>query len=236
MLSLQERIIELSRILLPTGRAFRMSNGSNMRRLFKALAISEAQAVENAEAISASLIPDNPNFTVDDATDWERRLGIISSGSTPFADRKSAILRKMAAPGVNPAKGHYLWIQQQLQDAGFNVWVYENLFPVYPNGFISVSPAIYYGASNFKKTQYGTAQYGENQYGSNWNNKIVNSIYQEQDNYFSLGGSFDSSFFIGGAILGSYATVLASRELEFRQLILNLKQVQNVGFLFVNYI
>lgn len=236
MLSLRDRIVNLSRILLPTGRAWRMSEKSNMQRLFKALAISEAQAFLDAGAIFNSLIPDNDAFSLDDATDWERRLGMISNPSAPFADRKLAILRKMAAPGVNPAKGNYLWIQQQLQDAGFNVWLHENIFPVYPSGYISVPPSTLYGTANLKYVQYGQVNYNQRQAGTYYNNKIANSIYQEQDNSFDLGGSYDSTFFIGGQVLGTYASILSVRELEFRQLILNLKQVQNVGFLFVNYV
>lgn len=235
MLNLKDRIINLTRSLLPTGRAWRMPTGSNMERLFKTLAKSESRAVEDATTIFNSLIPDNDMFTLDDATDWERRLGMISNPAVPFADRKAAILRKMAAPGVNPAKGHYLWIQQQLQDAGFAVYVYENIFPVYPNGYMSVAPSVYYGTGNLKKKYYGTTQYGQ-QGGAYWNNKIANSIIQSQDDKFDLNGSYDSTFFIGGPTLGNYASVLATREVEFRQLILNLKQVQNIGFLFVNYI
>lgn len=236
MSSVGEKILKQSGALLPTGRAFRMTTGGNMFRFFRALSATKATAYNDASALLYSLIPNNPYFTADDATDWERRLGMISNPLTPLADRKAAILRKMAAPGRNPAKGHYLTIQQELQDAGFDVYIHENIFANYPSGYSVVAPNSLYGNTNFVKTQYGQIQYGQVQYGSYYNNLIANSITREGDLGFNLGGSFRASFFIGGQVLGTYASVLAVRETEFRQLILNLKQVQNVGLLFISYI
>jgi len=235
MPNIGEKIINLSRQLLPTGRAWRMSVGSNMERFYKALAISEERAYNDAVAIFNSLIPDNIYFTSDDATDWERRLGMVSNPLTPLADRKLAILRKMAAPGVNPAKGHYLWLQQQLQDAGFDVYIYENIFPVYPDGYTTIAPNSLYGNANFIKLRHGMRNHGAGNHSANYNNIIANSITQAGDLNFNIGSSFRSTFFIGGATIGTYASVLATRETEFRQLILMLKQVQAIGYLFINY-
>jgi len=236
MSSVTQKILKQAGRLMPTGRAFKMTEGSNMERLFKALAVSKAQAYEDASALLYALIPNNPYFTEDDATDWERRLGMVSNPLTPFADRKAAILRKMAAPGLNPAKGHYLWIQQQLQDAGFAVYIHENIFATYPTGYTTVAPNSLYGNGNFKTNRHGQARHGQRLHGGYYNNLIVNSITQAGDIGFNLGGSFRSSFFVGGQTIGTYANVLATRETEFRQLILNLKQVQNVGMLFIHYI
>lgn len=232
----EEKIVAIKKQLLPTGRAFRAANESYLHGLLRATAISEAQVYEDSIAILYSLLPDNSNFSSDDATDWERRLGMITNLATPLADRKAAILRKMRAPGTQPAKGHYLYIQQQLQLAGFNVYVHENLFPTYPTGNESVAPNSIYGNANFVQTQYGQAQYGQRRYGGYYNNIIANSLDQDRDIGFNVGSSFACTFFIGGQTLGTYANVTASREQEFRQLILNLKQTQLIGFLFINYI
>lgn len=237
MLDIKARIINQKRRLLPTGRAWKMPEGSYLYRLYSALATGEKKAYEDAVSIMDTILPDNSRFTSDDATIWETRLGLVTNLATPLADRMLAIKRKMQAPGTQPAKGHYLYIEQQLQAAGFSVWVHENLFPLYPEGYESVPPSdIYPTPSNYTANiQYGDFQYGGVQYGVYYKNMVVNSIYQSEDNSFSLGGDFSCTFFIGGETLGTYANVLASREQEFRQLILTLKPVTNVGFLFINY-
>lgn len=231
-------IIKIKRQLYPTGRAFRMPIDSYLYKLHIGLGLSEAQAYEDSVSIFNSLLPDNPDFTSDDATQWEVRLGLITNLTTPLADRMAAIRRKMAAPGIQPAHAHYLYLERQLQAAGFNVNVYENRFATYPTGYISMAPIdIWPAPANYTaQTQYGQFKYGQRKYGLYYTNMVANSIYQSQDNNFDIGNTFASTFFIGGPTLGTYGTVLASREIEFRQLILSIKQPQNIGFLFINYI
>lgn len=231
-------IIKIKRQLYPTGRAFRMPTDSYLYKLHRGLGQSEAQVYEDSIAIFNSLLPDNDKFTSDDATQWERRLGLVTNLATPLADRMAAIRRKMAAPGTQPAHGHYLYLERQLQAAGFNVNVYENRFAVYPTGYTSMAPIdVWPSPSDYTaQTEYGQFKYGQRKYGLYYTNMIANSIYQSEDNNFNLGGTFASTFFIGGPTLGSYGMVLSSREIEFRQLILAIKQPQNIGFLFINYI
>jgi hypothetical protein len=234
MLYIEDKILKLTRQLYPTGRAWKMPFGGWFETLHKSLIISEARAYNDATAILTSLLPDNPDFTVDDATDWERRLGLITNQLTPLALRKQAIARKMQAPGANPAKGHYLYLQSQLQLAGFPVYVFENINYLYPTGFsqnnpVSVSPNL------FSLFQFGDKQFGDTQMGGGYTSLIVNSIDEQADNNFNIGNNLRSTFFIGGAPLGNYVTIPLSRKEEFRQLILNIKQVQTVGFLLVNY-
>lgn len=233
-MSTHQKILQITEQLYPTGRAFRMHPEGYRYGLHSALGFSEAQAYEDAASILFSLIPDNDGFTAEDASDWERRLEINSNPSTPLVDRKKAILRKMAAPGINPAKGHYLYLQSQLQAAGFDVYVHENLFPLYPSGYENQAPNSYYGNTNFIELLHGEQQHGGIQ-SPYYDNIVVNSIYQSVDNAFNPGG-LQCTFFIGGQTLGTYANVLASREQEFRQLVLSLKQVQAAGLLFINYI
>lgn len=232
-MSITDKILKLSRQLYPTGRAFKMPAGGYLESLHIALAVSEAQAYSDACAILYSLLPDNTNFTTDDATDWERRLGLITNSAVPLNTRMLAILRKLQAPGANPAKGHYLYIQSQLQAAGFNVYVHENINYLYPTGFSQNNP------STLNPLILTQVQHGDKQHGiqNAFINQIVaNSIYNADDTYFNIGNNLRSTFFIGGSVLGTYATVPTAREPEFRQLILTLKQVQCVGYLFINYI
>lgn len=221
-----DKIIQLTKQLYPTGRAFKMPFGGYLEKLHYGLAESEVQAYEDAISILNSILPDNDNFTVDDATDWERRLGLITNQSTSLADRKLAIIRKLQAPGKNPAKGHYLNLERELQTAGFDVYVFENI--------PAITPFAFSGISTTTPIQHGQGQHGQIVHGLTYTNKIANRINEDEDLYFNLGGSYKSTFFIADAY-GGLANVPLVRKDEFRQLILKIKQVQSIGFLYVNY-
>lgn len=222
-----DKILNLHQQLLPTGRAFRM-RGDRLK-FYTALSRIEAKAYEDAVSLMDSLMPDNPRFTSQDATDWERRLGLITNLSTPLVDREAAILRKMSFPQPN---GHYLFLQEQLQAAGFDVYVHENRFAAYPDGYETQNPATI-NPSILSEVEHGMFQHGmQSHY---LNNIVVNSIYNEQDVTFNIGNNLKFTFFIGGETLGDYANIDAEREQEFRQLILQIKQVRHVAILFINY-
>lgn len=225
-----DKLVRLSKILFPTGRAFKMFSDSEFEKLTKALVKSEERFYNDAKFLLWAVLPDNANFTADDCTDWERRLGLPYSPLSTVVDRKAAITRKLNAPGINPAKGHYLNLERQLQLAGFNVNVYENIPVTDPvsAGWSSLTAPLQYG----NNSQYGIGL----QYGVYYTNMIVNSIDEAKDAMFNLGGSFACTFFIGGATVGSIANVPLVRKNEFRELILKLKPVQNVGLLYINYI
>lgn len=227
-MTIYQKIQALTRQLLPTGRAFKTPYNGFFDKMYNGLAVSEEKAYNDSVAILDSLLPDNSNFTNQDATDWERRLGLPDGSANTLAARMAAIKRKLNDPGINPAKGNYLYIQSQLQLAGFNVYVYENI----PNN----TPMSYGYPNTTAPLQYGQAQYGSGSYGVGFINKCVNYIDEQKDASFSLGGSYAFSFFIGGPTIGSMANVPLTRKAEFRQLILKLKQLQCVALLYVNYI
>lgn len=235
MLNTKDRIVKVLRQLLPTGRAWRSIVGSNIYKLFNALAKSIARCYDAAKSILNSLLPDNDGFTEDDATDWERRLGLITNPSVSLSDRNKAISRKMAGPARNPARSHYLFLQKQLQDAGFNVWVHENIVPNYPSGYLRVAPGIYNNGI-LTQLEHGAFENGM-ETGSYFNYIIANSIFNEEDiALFNSITDFGASFFIGGSVFGTYANVPSTREKEFRQLVLGQKQTQNIAFGFINFI
>lgn len=217
-----DKLVRLTKILFPTGRAFKMPNGSEFEKLTKALAKSEERFYNDSTFLLWAILPDNANFTADDCTDWERRLGLPYSPLSTVADRKASIFRKLNAPGINPAKGHYLNLERQLRLAGFIVNVHEN---------IPATDPVSAGWPGFTlPLQYGTPQYADTiQFGVGYSNMIVNYIDESKDLNFNLGGTFACSFFIDG-------NVPLVRKNEFRELILKLKQVQGVGFLYINYI
>lgn len=257
-MTLFEKIVFLMKKLYPSGRAFKMTEGGVSEKLHKGLAESEKRAVTDALSTLSAILPDNDQFTADDASDWERRLGMITNPLVPLADRKLALLRKMNHPGTIKARQHYLYIQDQLQKAGFNVFVYENIFPDGMGGYDTVEPwqvlskdqhgdgqhndfqhaDVYSLYPNlFFKPQHGDIQHGDIQHGEIvFKNKIVNFIDESLDQSFNVGQNLRCTFFIGGDPFGTFAEVSAERKNEFRQLILKLKPAQTVGFLFINYV
>lgn len=235
-MTLVERILQLTKTLYPTGRAFRMRENGVLWKLHRALAQSEARFYLDAVSTLDSALPDNDNFTVDDAQAWERRLGLITNGAVPLADRKLAIIRKMNHPGTVPARENWRFLQKTLRDAGFDVYVYENRFSDGMGGYTTQNPLTLSVGVGGISPQYGDFQYGDQQYGLYYGNLVVNFLDEIEDSQFDVGGSLKSTFFVGGPYVGQFANVDADRKLEFRQMILRTKPVQTVGYLFVNYI
>lgn len=250
---ISQKLIDLTRQLYPTGRAFKMPKDGDLEKLHVASNEVLGQAYMDSLSVLNSILPDNDNFTEEDAADWERRLGLITNTSVSLADRKLAIKRKMNHPGTIPARQHYLYLQGQLQAAGFDVYVHENLEGLDPimvlphvgfgdhgefnHGEVDHGDALSVYSNLYQYISHGEANHGEANHGDYYfKNKIVNNLSALDDLLFNIGQNYKSSFFIGGEIKGTFANVDANRETEFRQLILKIKPVQTVGFLFINYI
>lgn len=231
-----DKIISLTRQLYPTGRAFKMPVDGYLEALHKGLGQSESRAWADAVSIFDNILPDNDNFTEQDATDWENRLGLITAEGVSLADRKLAIKRKINFPGAQPARQHYLFLQNQLQAAGFNVYVFENRFSDGMGGYTTQAPLDITAGVGSVGAQHGDFQHGDFQHGAYYNNIIANHIDEDIDIAFNVGLNLRSTFFIGDNPLGSFIIIDAKRKDEFRQLILKLKPAQTVGFLFVNYV
>lgn len=217
----------LVRELYPTGRAWFMKRNGVFFNLHQALNRSIIRFVQDADLTLDSLFPDNINFNENDASLWEYRLGLVTNESLSLEIRKQAILRKMAYPGNIRARQSTLFIQDQLQKAGFNVYVYENTKPYRtPDQIVSLGT---------NDTQHGgDTQHGiGTQHGSTGYDVIANL--STPNEVFSVGPNLYATFFIGGATLGEMANVPASRLQEFRELVLKLKPAQTVAFTFVNY-
>lgn len=229
--------LTISKQLYPTGRAFKMPFGGYLEQLHKALSLSEERADKVIREILDHTIPDNALFDTDDATEWEKRLGLITNTETELPFRVSAITRKINYPGTQRARQNYRYLQNQLTLSGFDVTVYENRFPDGAGGFTTQDPITLSGGSGASINQHGTSsQHGTTQHGGGFGNKVVNSIDENVDFYFDGGPSLRNTFFVGGSPLGTFADIPASRKLEFRSLILKIKPAHTIGYLFVNYI
>ncbi len=228
-------ILSLGRQLYPTGRAFKMPDKSWLSTLNYALALREHKAFTDAVKIHNSILPDNASFSAEDASDWERRLGLIDGTGKNIEDRKLAIKRKMNHPGTIKARQHFMYVQGQLQAAGFDVYVHENRFDDGMGGYVTQNPLTITGGVGFDDLQHGEVQHGVAQHGGNYSNICVNYIDEVQDSQFNVGANLRSTFFIGGETLGDFAFIPLIRKDEFRQLILKLKPTQTVAYLFVSY-
>lgn len=248
------QIKKLGRQLYPSGRAFNMPKDGNFDKLNNALSESQQQAYDDANAILDAILPDNANFTADDATDWEVRLGMITNPLVSLDDRKAAIIRKMNHPGDIPARQSWDYLQESLQLAGFDVYVHENIPEQNIIDVLTLNPSVYqWGNGQFGNFQFGNVysvfsnllcpvQFGNVQFGGfRWGQifykqKVANHIDSLKDIYFHNGDNFRSIYYIGGATLGTFADVDINRKDEFRQLILKIKPVQSIGYLLINYI
>lgn len=237
MPTVYQNILSLARQLVPTGRAFKMPYGGNAEKLSLALAMSETRAYNDAVAILDSILPDNDNFTTDDASDWERRLGLVTNKATPLADRKLAIKRKMNHPGDILARQNYLYLEGQLQAAGFDLYVYENRFDVYPDSYETHAPLVVSGGVGSVAFRHGQRRHGQFRHGVVYDTtkRVINYIDEDLDALFDVGLDLRSTFFIGGNPIDSFPSVDINRKDELRQLILRTKPVQTVGYLFFNW-
>lgn len=230
-----DQIQNLFRQLMPTGRAFKLPVNGYGDMLNTALSISENKAWTDALSTLNSMLADNANFTEDDATDWERRLGLINGMGLSLAQRKLLILQQYNFPGDILARGYWLYVQQQLRAAGFDVYVYENRFYEFGN-WVTKNPIEIAGSGGVDLNELADHQLADAQLGGTWGALVANSILQSVDASFNVGSNLRSTFFIGGAPLGTYAYVPLVQERQFRQLILKLKPAQTVAYLFVVYI
>jgi len=218
---------DLARQLYPTGRAWYMNKNGTFDNLHKAINRSFVRVVQDSYLTLDSVFPDNDNFSENDATLWEYRLGLITNTSLDLETRKQIILRKMSYPGNVQARQHPLFIENQLQLAGFDVWVHENTQPYQtPSEIVALSiDATQHGGI----TQHGLGtQHGAGGF------EVIANLSTPNESY-SIGSNIWATFFIGGENLGDYANVPANRLQEFKELVLKLKPAHTVAYTFVNY-
>jgi len=232
-----DKILKLNRQLMPQGRAFKIPVDDPFDKLMQALAESETRAYDDAMSLLNSILPDNDEFTVDDAERWEERLGLISDSGVSLADRKLAIIRKMNHPGTIPARQSADYLEQQLQAAGFDVYVYYNNFNGVTNTPTDILGPLITGLWDFADdAEFGEVEFGNSETGSVFEDCVANYIDADLDAWFDVGDNLRNTFFIAGPYIDTFANVESVRENEFRQLILKLKPLQTVAFLFINYV
>ena len=220
---------DLSVQLYPTGRAWYRLESGIWDGFHTSINQSFVRLIKEANLLINGTFPDNNDFTEDDASLWEYRLGLITNELTDIETRRAAIKRKLGHPNNIKARQHPFFIQSQLQAAGFNVWVHENTIPYQtPEDIADVGLQ---ATEHGEPTQHGTgAQHGGESF-----DIIANSIDEVES--FSVGdGNLWATFFLGGEILGTLAEVPYSRLREFKELVIKLKPAHTAAFTFINYI
>ena len=123
-----------------------------------------------------------------------------------------------------PARQHKNYIEYQLQTAGFNVFVYEN-------GFIESGVKVFKRpqdiiALTIETEQHGgTSQHGIGMQHGGGSAQLIANSYKPNEIHSVSDETLWATFFIGGATLGQMAVIPSSREEEFRELVLKLKQL-----------
>ncbi len=237
------------------------SEASGGKRLINADLKSFERLYADIFSLLNVVLPDNDEFSEIDASNWERVYGLLT-GSLILEERKTSILRKLSYPNGVPERQHYLFIQDQLQLNGFDVYVNENRFADGSGGW-EVQDPIDLGIQPF---QMGVGEMGVGEMGgdlpgidyticANSIDEDVDSTYFDtvfSENEMGVGEMGVSemenpaqldrdqqlryTFFIGGASFPSTVNVPIERKEEFRQLILTLKPAHTVGFLYISYV
>jgi len=225
---------DLANRLYPTGRAFNMPKGGVMDSFHSAVNVSFIRVLNDSMSTINSVLPDNNDFNEDDCSLWEYRYGLVTNQTIDIVERRKAIFRKMSRGRNVKARQHKNYIEYQLREAGFDVYVHEN-------GFIEMGVKVYKTPEEITLTSPldiqhgGVLQHGLGaQHGSAGSAVIANSA--EPNESYSVGGNLWATFFIGGATLGDVADVPANREYEFRELVLKLKPAHLVAFTFLNFV
>lgn len=227
--SLVDIMTNLASQLYPTGRAFHMNKGGVMDKTHLSFNRSFIRIIDDAQLTLDSTFPDNDNFSVEDCELWEYRFGIVTNNLLSLQERKSAIYRRMSRGRNVPARQHKNYIQSQLQLAGFDVYLYENVQPYKrPQDIIALlTNNVQHG---------GTTQHGIGLQHGGSSSQIIANSYKANELYSVSDARLWATCFIGGSTLGTYATIPANREEEFRELVLKLKPAHIVCFTFINYV
>lgn len=225
-------------LLLPTGRAWRLyrtgNNKNNMYKLFESIGVVKSTFYESCIGILNMLIPDNNNFTNEDATKWESIM-LLETNISDLDTRRAIIHQRMSLKGNSRYKLSAKYIEKQLQNAGFDVYIHENRILNTTTGRYERSDWSGYITSVLY--EHGMVQHGEIEHGQSKNIGILaNYIDAQKDESFLVGNNWGSIFIVGGQTLGTRATIDVTKELAFRKLLLQIKPLNTVGILLIDFI
>jgi len=221
-------LTKLNNILYPKGTAFKQVPNGVRTKMHDGLNESFNQTIEDGRSTLDTIIPDNDNFTEEDASLLEYYYGVDKYEGSTLEQRKSAIYIKMSRSTNIPARQHITYLEFKIQEAGFDLYLYENTPPYQnPIDVIAVPPP---------RTQHAdSTQHGPNtRHGGQGFQIVANS--SNNSEVYNVGGNLYATFFVGGPTLGSIADVPEDRIVELRRLILKYKPSHLAAYLFINAI
>lgn len=213
-----EQINTLSSQLYPTGRAWWKRKDGIFDKIHQGLALSESRVENDILNIQNDILADSVNMSETALELWENVFGLDAKGTT--ADRLQAIYQRQMYPNNILARQSKSFIEQQLQLAGFDVYLHSE--------FISPNQA-----------KYGLFVYGQKTYNQQVTSFSIvsNEVDESKEIDFNITSIGEKNvFYIGGENYGDYADVSLLRKNEFRELILTLKPAHSVAVLNVNFI
>lgn len=220
-------------LLYPTGRAWNLPENGMFAALHASINLSLVQSALDAYATLDATFPDNVNFDVGDATLWEYRYGIEYNASLTLQQRMANIYQAMAFSQGISGQESPKYIEYMLQQAGFDVHIYQNIFFDGGGNLYQKTPQEILG------TTVDTTQFGDpTEFGSGTEFGGINFAVianEEGPEDYAPGGNLWATFFISGDTISTQANVSRFRQKEFRRLVLKLKPAHTVAFLLVNF-
>ena len=242
--------------LFPTGRAHDVGEvGSNMR---DALSDGVEMINDSIDSFIDGVLPDNDNFTIDWCVRHERMYALSVLPTDTLQDRMARILAHITPQPQDVGMLSLQVIQDEIDNAGWAgaLYVHENLSGLMPT---QVLP-LFYAQNQLGDYQLGDSQLNGNSFASSYpqffsfnqlndyqlgdsqlgdiplfNNIIANSVNRHDDTFVNL-SPMKNTFYICGPTLGDIVTLPQADEIPLRQLLLNIKPLNSVGFLLTEYI
>lgn len=249
-------INDVTEKLFPTGRAHKVDKvGEDMR-----LALSDGvERVNDAiDDLINGVLPDNPNFTIDWCLRHERMYGLSVYPSDTLQVRMARILAHITPYPKDVGVLSLQVLQDEIDAAGWAgvLYIHENLDGLYPQDVLpQLSYPMQSGDGQLADFQLGGYNYaddypqfyewfqlGDYQLGGGilgtipqFNNKIANSLQRIEDLFVNL-APVENTFYVCGQNLGDIVTLPQADEIPLRQLLLDIKPLNSVGFLLIEYI
>lgn len=249
-------IRDITEKLFPTGRAHKVGKvGEDMR-----LALSDGvERVNDAiDNLTHGVLPDNPNFNIDWCLRHERVYGLSVYPSDTLQIRVARILSHITPYPKDVGVLSLQVLQDEIDAAGWAgvLYIHENLGGLYPQ---DVLPQLSYPMQS-GDGQLGDFQLGGYDYANDYsqfyqwfqladfqlgggmlgtvpqfNNKIANSLQWFDDLFVNL-SPIENTFYVCGQNLGDIVVLPQSDEIPLRQLLLDIKPLNSVGFLLIEYV
>ena len=181
-------------------------------------------------SIQDQRIPDNENFTSDDAENWERVFGIIPPAGSTLEDRKKVILSYWSIPSYeNRLTKDYL--QEQLNIAGYDVQVVENRFydPLSNTFKVLADNDSEFDSNTFDSFVFDGTGYDPTEI-------LMNYIDPAKEDPINLNEFNANNVIFIGHPTEPRANIDISKKSQFRELILKYKPAHMACMIFVNYV